>query len=201
MTGEIASIKRRSGVCCVRLVSGEEFRFPSVLLHEKPLRVGRMVDTAEYLAFVKSRALPFALDRAVKMQAMREHTEKEVARRLRQSAYPEEIVQKVMDMLTTAELVSDERFAETWVRHRAKSKGRRMIAAEMMQKGVSPDTAQQALTEFSAEEELTAARKIAAKMTKQGKDAPHVMQALMRRGYAYGICRQALAGIGRDEEL
>ena len=201
MTGEIASIRRRSGVCCVKLLSGGEFRFPSVFLHEKPLRVGRMVDAEEYLAFVKSRALPFALDRAVKMQAMREHTEKEVARKLRQSAYPEEIVQQVMDMLTTAELVSDGRFAETWVRHRAKSRGRRMIAAEMMQKGVSADTAQQALAAFSPEEELAAARKIAQKLLKQGKDGPHVMQALMRRGYQYGVCRQALQGIDLPEEM
>lgn len=201
MTGEIAAIKRLHGVCHVKLVSGEEFRFPSVFLSERPLRAGRMVDSEEYMAFVRSRALPFALDRAVKLQAMREHTEKEVAAALRRSAYPESIIAKVMDMMTTSELISDERFAEQWVRHRAKSKGRRMIAMEMKQKGVSEDTAQRALEDFSQEDEIRSARKWAQKLLRQGKDAPHALQSLLRRGYSYQVCKQALCGIPDEDEM
>ncbi|MBR6524895.1 MAG: regulatory protein RecX [Clostridia bacterium] len=198
MTDEIVSVKRMHGVAHVKLQCGEMFRFPSVFLSERPLRAGRMVDREEYLAFVRSRALPFALDRAVKLQAMREHTEKEIAAALRRSAYPESIIAQVMDMLTASELVSDERFAEQWVRHRARTKGRRMIAMEMKQKGVDEETAREALEELSFEGELAAARKLAGKLLKQGKDMQHAMQSLLRRGYSYTVCKQAL-GASFDE--
>ena len=201
MTGEIASVKRMHGVCHVKILSGEEFRFPSVFLSERPLRAGRIVDSEEYMAFVRSRALPFALDRAVKLQAMREHTEKEVAAALRRSAYPESIIAKVMELMTASELISDERFAEQWVRHRAKSKGRRMIAMEMKQKGVSEDTAQTALEEFSQEEEVQAAKKWAQKLLRQGKDIPHALQSLLRRGYSYQVCKKALGDLPDDMDM
>lgn len=194
MTDEILSIKRLHGVAHVKLQCGEMFKFPSVFLSERPLKPGRMVDSEEYLNFVKSRALPFALERAVKLQAMREHTEKEIAAALRRSAYPEEIVARVLDMLTTSEIISDERFASSWVRHRAKNRGRRAIAAEMKQKGVSDTESQRALECWPEEEELEAARKLAAKLQKQGKDDPHIMQALLRRGYSYNLIRQAMKG-------
>lgn len=201
MTDEIVSIKRMHGVAHVKLMCGETFRFPSVFLSERPLRAGRMVDREEYLAFVQGRALPFALDRAVKLQAMREHTEKEIASALRRSAYPESIIAKVMDMLTASELVSDERFAEQWVRHRARTKGRRMIAMEMKQKGVDESTAREALEELSHEDEVAAAVKLAQKLLRQGKDAPHAMQSLLRRGYSYAVCRQALGNVFEEDEM
>ena len=201
MTDEIKSIKRLHGVCHVKLAGGAEFRFPSVFLSERPLKAGRMVDREEYLAFVSSRALPFAIDRAVRLQAMREHTQKEVAAALKRSAYPDPIIAKVMELMTSSELVSDERFAEQWVRHRARTKGRRMIALEMKQKGVGEQDVERALQEFSEEDETAAARKWVEKLTRQGKDAPHVMQALLRRGYSYQVCKKAMDGWEGDEEM
>lgn len=192
MTDEIVSIRRLHGVAHVKLQCGEMFKFPSVFLGERPLKAGRMVDSEEYLKFVRERALPFALERAVRLQAMREHTEKEIAAALRRSAYPEEIVAKVLEILTTSEIISDQRFASSWVRHRAKARGRRAIAAEMKQKGVGEAETQQALAEWSEEEELEAAKKLAAKLQKQGKDEAHITQALMRRGYSYALIRRSL---------
>ena len=196
MAEEIVSIKRMHGVAHVKLENGEMFKFPSVFLSERPLKAGRMVEKDEYLAFVQSRALPFALERAVRLQAMREHTEKEIASALRRSAYPEMIVAQVLSMLTASEIVSDERFAASWVRHRAKTRGRRSIAAEMKQKGVSAEETEKALEEWPEEEELQSAVKLAEKLLRQGKDEQHALQALLRRGYSYTMARKAVKGQG-----
>lgn len=192
MAQEIVSIKRMHGVAHVKLENGEMFKFPSVFLSERPLKMGRMVDQEEYLAFVQQRALPFALERAIRLQAMREHSEKEIASALRRSAYPEPVIAQVLSMLTGSEIISDERFAASWVRHRAKNRGRRSIAAEMQIKGVSSEETQKALNEWPEEEELAAACKLADKLVRQGKDEQHVLQALLRRGYSYTLARKAV---------
>lgn len=189
---KIVEIQRKGGVARVRLLSGEQIKIPSALFLERRLREGEMVDPQAYRAFMLQRGYPHALEAAMKFLALRERSEREICARLQRSCYDEQIIARVMETLSSHSLVSDARFAEQWVHHRGKKYGKGRIAQELKMKGVSQEEARQALETLPEEEEfdraLEQARKLARRMP---GDWMKITQALVRRGYGWGMARQA----------
>lgn len=192
MTREILSVTRRQGAACIRLRDGEEVRFPARMLSIYPLRAGQMLDTEALDAFLREHAPAYALERAVKMQATRDHTEKEIADALEKSAYPPYAVAYALSLMTRAQWVSDRRFAENFTRTRSVRYGKSRLRSEMRRKGVSDGDADAALSALSEEDEFAAALSAAQRLRRQHKDDGHTLQALLRRGFPFGLCRRAV---------
>jgi regulatory protein len=77
---------------------------------------------------------------AMGLQARREHAVAELARKLIAKGHPREAVHDVVEALRQEGLVSDERFAEAFVRYRAQQGyGPLRIQAELRERGVSDD--------------------------------------------------------------
>lgn len=192
MMDTIVEIKRRGGVAYVKMLSGETMKVPSALYLEKRLHVRQPVDTEAYRLYMKQHGYPHALEVAVNYLSLRERSEREIVSRLRRSCYDEEVIARVMETLQRHGFVSDSRFAEQWVNRRAGKYGRGRIAQELKMKGVSGEDAQKALTEFAEEDELTAAKKQAEKITRRVQgDRQKIIQALVRRGYSWALARKA----------
>lgn len=98
--------------------------------------VGKPADRLE-----QARAL------CLRLLTARARTRAELAARLANRGYPEEVSAEVLDRLTQAGLVDDEDFAEQWVRSRRinAGKGKRALAAELRTKGVDSDVIAAAL--------------------------------------------------------
>ncbi len=78
-----------------------------------------------------------ARDAASRMLAMREHSVSELERKLRQKGFTSDVVAPLMASLREDGLVSDDRFAEMFVRSRCnKGYGPLRIANELREKGV-----------------------------------------------------------------
>ena len=92
----ISSVKRVHGRASLILSSGETLTMPRAMLKERPYRSGMPFDRMQFHAFLLERSYPFALDKAVSLLASRARTEQEIVSALRQNAYPEQTIARVM---------------------------------------------------------------------------------------------------------
>ncbi|MET0000068.1 MAG: regulatory protein RecX [Candidatus Thiodiazotropha lotti] len=75
---------------------------------------------------------------AVRLLAAREHSQQELRRKLLSRHYDEALIEQVLDDLTSASLLSDGRFAESFVESRVrKGQGPLRIALELRERGIS----------------------------------------------------------------
>ncbi|MFI9788127.1 regulatory protein RecX [Kitasatospora sp. NPDC051984] len=129
---------------------------------------------------------------------------KQLADALRRKEIPDEVAEQVLSRLEEVGLIDDAAFAEAWVesRHAVRGLSRRALAQELRTKGVTGETAEQALLQVDAEDESEAARALVARKLRStaGLDREVRMRRLVgvlaRRGYseglAYRVVREAL---------
>lgn len=83
---------------------------------------------------------------AVDLLARREHGRRELGRKLAARGFPEDVVAHALDELERTGELAEARFIETFVRSRvAKGQGPARIRAELAQRGVTEEEAEQAL--------------------------------------------------------
>ena len=81
---------------------------------------------------------------AVRLLSRREHSTEELRRKLAAKGYPEPGIAAVLDKLAAKKLVSDERFAASYVHHRARrGQGPVRIRAELRQQGITDSQIEQ----------------------------------------------------------
>ena len=192
---KIIEIQRKAGVARVSFLSGEMLKIPSPRFLERRVREGEAMDPAASRLFMQQRGYPHALEAAMKYLALRERSIAEVRARLKRSCYDEMTIEKVLDVLSAHELISDSRFAESWALSRSKKYGKSRIAQELRIKGVSSDQAQAALSQLSEEDEIARAAEQAGKLSRRMADPQKIIQALIRRGYSWSIAKKALQKI------
>lgn len=194
----ISSVKRLHGRASLILSSGETLTMPRAMLKERPYRSGMPFDRAQFHAFLLERSYPFALDKAVSLLASRARTEQEIVSALRQNAYPEQIIARVMARLHEEGYIDDAVFAGQWVSARtAKGMGARRIRHELRLKGVSQHDIDEALDSVDEEEALNAAVQAAEKASRgrnlsDPADRQKIIAALVRRGYDFSTAKTAL---------
>lgn len=137
-----------------------------------------------------------ALDKALRVLAMRAHSEKEIVDKLTRAGYDEHDVAKAMAKLTEYALLDDAAFASQWAASRAKrGLGQWRIARELRDKGIDRETADAALAQIDDETALESAQALAEKHLRRGGETAkrRAFDALIRRGFGYGLAKQAVA--------
>ncbi len=124
-------------------------------------------------------------ERAISLLARREHSERELRRKLVASGIKAETAAAVVDDLVAAALVDNRRFAAFLVRRRSEAGyGPGYILAELSRHGISAAEAGAALTEVDFE---AIARRVLAKRLGPGKPGAtmraRAAQLLLRRGF------------------
>lgn len=194
----IAGVKRVHGRAIMTLSNGEVLYMPRAMLKERAYRAGIPFDRAQFDAFLHKRAYPFALEKAISLLASRARTENEIVDALRQNAYPEQAIARVMARLQEEGYIDDTAFAEQWISVRmSKGMGARRIRQELRLKGVNQDEIEEALASADEDEMLNAAVRMADKASR-GKnlsdpaDRQKIIAALARRGYDFAMAKKAL---------
>lgn len=143
----------------------------------------------------------------LRLLTVRARTRTELADRMAQRGFPEEVAGAVLDRLAEVGLVDDEDFAAQWVRSRQThaGKGKRALAAELRTKGVDDDIIAAALDGIDAGAERVRAEQLVDRRLRREPlddgDHPKVMRRLVgmlaRRGYsqsmAIAVVSEALA--------
>ena len=201
----VTRVERAHGVVKVAFSDEETLCVPSAVFRDFIVREGDGVDRKTYEKLIADHAYPYALDRAAKLLAARDYTEKEIERRLKAAAYGEETVARVMAALAAHDFVSDERYAGRYVARCSAKYGRMRIYQEMKRKGVPEQTAREALDELPEEDELAAARAQARKILARRRCTDAVsrqkaLAALVRRGFSFGVAKNALQAETEDND-
>lgn len=202
---KLLSVHRNHGRASLTLSTGETLVMPRAMLKERPYRGGTPFDRESFDAFLTERSYPFAMEKAVALLAMRPRTQQEIADALRQNAYPERTIARVMARLDEAGYINDTSFAEQWAASRTtKGMGSRRIRMELRRKGVDSEAIDEALSAIDEDDRLSGALKAARKAASgkdlfDPKDRQKILAALARRGYGYSEARQALEQLRKEE--
>jgi regulatory protein len=129
---------------------------------------------------------------------------------LRRRKVPQPEVDAVLNRLAAARLIDDKEFARAWVesRHHGRGLGRRVLTAELRQRGVAEGDVRAAIGGLTQEQEIAAARglvesRLAATRGRSTVSRTRSLVGLLaRKGYspalAYRVVREALEREGVD---
>lgn len=133
-----------------------EFAFGLSRITAAWLRIGELLSEERIARLQENDGLEVAYQRALELLSYRPRSEKEIRQRLSEKGYSANAIEAVLERLRLAGLVSDEQFARTWTENRVafRPRSRRMLAAELRQKGVGQETIEQTLNELPAEDIL-----------------------------------------------
>ena len=133
----------------------------------------------------------------LRLLTARARTRSELAGRLAQRGYPDEVTHTVLGRLEAVGLINDEDFAVQWVRSRQVNagKGKRALAAELRAKGVGDEIVAAALDGIDAGAERARAEQLVERRLRReplgDADDVKVMRRLVgmlaRRGYHQGM--------------
>ncbi|HMN60669.1 MAG TPA: RecX family transcriptional regulator [Anaerolinea sp.] len=155
------------------------------------LAVGQSLSEAKIAQLRKQDALEKAYQSALHLLSYRQRSEQEIRRKLLEKGFDQEDCERVLERLKTAGLSGDSDFAQVWVENRQlfRPRSRRMLTAELRQKGVANDDIEQALTGLPDEEQLAYAAAMRSIRKWQGLDRDTFRKRLSgflaRKGFNY----------------
>lgn len=166
------------------------------------LKVGQEIDTDKLDEIQCDSERLKATEKALNFLSNRAKTKKQVKEYLQKKGYTEKTVLAVMEKLIEYKYVSDENYAEDYVRVYSNKKGKRLIAMELKQKGVLEEDMRIALDSIENEEE--SALKIAEKYIKnKEKSKENLLKCykyLISKGFDYDLAKQTVERIETDED-
>ena len=157
------------------------------------LKVGQIIDDKKIDELKSRDAYEKAFQKAARYISYRPRTEQEVRKKLSDQDYPEELIDEVLGRLSKLNIVSDGKYAKFWIENRStfRPRSHRMLALELVRKGVSKENIEEALED--AEDDESLAYKAATKYVRRlnGLDWNDFRKKLSgflgRRGFAYHI--------------
>lgn len=175
------------------------------LAENKELEEERYKYIMEYVLYIKAR------EEAYNYLGFKSRTEKELRQKLEKSGYPEDIIEKVIQLMKKYGYLNDETYVKNYINDRKKFKpsGKRLIKYELSQKGISDEIISKVIEEIEIDETELAVKVLAKKS--KGKDISDRKQKeklymyLAGKGFDYDTInsafRQALENIDKFEDI
>ncbi|MBN1365423.1 MAG: RecX family transcriptional regulator [Syntrophaceae bacterium] len=153
--------------------------------------------------------LAAAKQKAFHLLSLRPHSEKELAKKLREKGFPAVVVKETLEKLQDLKYLNDASFANQWARNLAVNKlwGNKKITASLREKGLTAE-----LIELSIEktrEELPEEKAIEILIKKKAakrkttafdiKEKQKIFQSLMGRGFPSGLILDKLKKMKKED--
>jgi regulatory protein len=157
------------------------------------LKIGQELSDEKIEALQNEDALEAAYQQALLLLGYRARSLAEVRKNLRKHEVPEQTIEATIARLERAGLVNDGQFAQAWVENRNtfRPRGKRALALELRQKGLSDEVIRETLNDNVDESVLAlqAAQKYVRKLEKlEWPDFRRKLIAfLARRGFSYSV--------------
>lgn len=131
-----------------------EFAFGLQRIVAAWLSVGQPLSDEKIEQLKQEDQQEIAFQRALNLLSYRMHTEAEIVQKLQKHDIPDRNIELTIERLKKNGLLDDARFAEAWVENRKElhPRGRRALAFELKQRGVSPDIIEESLNQLDEEE-------------------------------------------------
>jgi regulatory protein len=177
-----------------------EFSFGLARLTASWLTVGQMLSEERIAELRGEDQYETTYQRALRYLSLRQRSESEIRRKLKENDCPDELLDRIIERLTQLGLVDDLKFTQAWVdnRNEFRPRSRRALSVELRQHGVDSQTIGQTLE--SIDEESLAFRAA----SKQARKLAHLdwlhfrmkMSAfLARRGFDYQVITPVIARV------
>lgn len=175
-------------------------KLETVISHR--LKVGVCV-TEEQLSHIQLESEKMtALDKALNFISLSMKTEKQIREHLRKKGYLQEICDYVIAKMREYRYLDDGEYARAYSESAVKRKGKKLIALELKQKGVSEEEIDRALEDLAGEDE-SAARLLEKYLRNKTVDKKTLAKAysyLIGKGYSYEVAKRALSAYGETDE-
>lgn len=174
----------------------DEMYFASLYLKD-----GQEISEQEYDELEKTVNIRRAYNCAVSLLSRRDHSKKELMRKLKEKGYSKG-AEAAVEKLANSGYVDDERFCRLYASEliRLKGYGRKRVEQELYLKGVDREIISGVLDEISFDTDRLSdiiKRKYLAKMTDE-KGRQKAFNALLRLGYSYSEIRDALENMQEE---
>ncbi|MBQ7861819.1 MAG: regulatory protein RecX [Clostridia bacterium] len=174
----------------------DEMYFASLYLKD-----GQEISEQEYAELEKTVNIRRAYNCAVSLLSRRDHSKKELMRKLKEKGYSKG-AEAAVEKLVNSGYVDDERFCRLYASEliRLKGYGRKRVEQELYLKGVDREIISGVLDEISFDTYRLSdiiKRKYLAKMTDE-KGRQKAFNALLRLGYSYSEIRDALENMQEE---
>lgn len=139
-------------------------------------------------------------DYAFRLLSYRMRSKKELQDRLQRRKYSPLVIKDIMNELETLGLIDDKKFAEAFARDRLNFalKGKRIIFAELLKRGISSTNTKDALAEINESKEEESCLRLIKKFSNRYKTLSEyekkqkLYSLLTRRGFAYSVIKKVL---------
>lgn len=144
-------------------------------------------------------------EKALRILEFRNHSEKEISKKLLQAGAKPEDIKKTIDFLKEYHLINDEAYARALAHdlHLLKKYGKNRIKSELYEKGISRDIVEEIMSTFSENEEnmlIELVRKrIKDDFDKKNKDK--IMRYFIYRGYSADEIRNCINSLDQEKNL
>lgn len=162
------------------------------------IAVGAELSELVYQQILKEVLLKRAKLRAMHLLNSMGRTENQLRDKLKQSLYPEEVVEAAMNYVKSFGYVNDAEYARSFIDSRKDRKSKRELYMQLGQKGIAKDTLDQIFEEYyDVEDSREAIEAIMRKRRYDPEKATNVETQkirgyLMRKGFAYDDIRKVL---------
>lgn len=168
------------------------------------LKVGQIV-SEDFLSDIQLESEKrTAFDKALTHLSATQKTEKEMRDYLQKKGYLSATIEYVLDKLRGYDFVNDEAYAKAYISAKSGRKGERLLQKELRAKGISDETAEEALSDLDEESQIEAAKGLLEKYLRgKAEDKATLQKAyrhLLSKGFSYEVAKSALSGLAEDEE-
>lgn len=168
------------------------------------VKIGMEVSPEELSAMQLQSEKQTALDKALKSISASMKTEREVRAFLAGKGFLPEVCDYAVDKMKGYGYLDDAAYAAAYLESAGKRKGKRLIAAELRQKGIAPEIIEEALSSFEGEAESAKGvlEKYMRGKTADRKTLQKAFAHLLGRGFDGETAREALGTLSdlNDED-
>lgn len=169
------------------------------------LAIGQQTDENRLVELLRAETVRKARERALRLINYRDRSKSEVKKRLLGSDFPEDVVLQVVEQLSKAGLLDDDKFSRDWVKARTSSKpmGKARLSRELRSKGVDKETAERALSSLDETSEYGLAYDLAVrKLAKLDRSDPSIRRKLAsflaRRGFGWEMVNEVMDALSSE---
>ena len=161
------------------------------------LREGEELKEEELDRIYEDILKPRVKKRALYYLKASDKTEREVRRKLRESLYPEELIDYALDFLRSYDFVNDSRYAENFAEEKKGRASKREILQKLRLKGIPREEIERIAEGISDEDEYDICRRTLEKYTKgrdleDPKERARAWRYLISKGYSHEAIEQAM---------
>jgi regulatory protein len=208
MEGKITAIKaQKRNPNRINVYLDGQFMFGVSKIVAAWLQIGQYLDEQKINSLLEQDAVEVGFQKAIRLISYRPRSQKEIQLRLHGYGFSEGQVKIIMERLIHSELVKDERFAKIWVENRTEFRPRshRFLRMELIQKGISEDEIQAALSETEDDSALAYQAAIRYARRLRGQEWREFRERLSaylgRRGFDYGTISPVVRQVWEEVHL